>query len=157
MSYQLPAICSVLPAPCSYSFIDPASRFAYSYSSASKFRTESSIILMTHSSLLIVSLFFLGLAFLVSPTFGAQPTLEPILLGYPSPALTELPNYLAVKKGFYTEEGLDIKFVRARSNILVAALFGGSLDYITSVTSSVGGIIGGAPVKILAGVIKNNP
>src|SRR4029077_4834264 len=122
-----------------------------------KFRTETSIILMTHSSLLIVSLCFLSLAFLVSPTFGAQPTLEPILLGYPSPALTELPNYLAVKKGFYTEEGLDIKFVRARSNILVAALVGGSLDYITSVTSSVGGIIGGAPVKILAGVIKNNP
>jgi NitT/TauT family transport system substrate-binding protein len=112
---------------------------------------------MTHSSLLIVSLFFLSLAFFVSPTFSAQPTLEPILLGYPSLALTELPNYLAVKKGFYTEEGLDIKFVRARSNILVAALVGGSLDYITSVTSSVGGIIGGAPVKILAGVIKNNP
>ena len=95
--------------------------------------------------------------FLVPCAFGAQPALEPIVVGYPSPALTELPNYLAVKKGFYAEEGLDIKFVRARSNILVAALVGGSLDYITSITSSISGIIGGAPIKILAGVIKNNP
>src|ERR1043166_8591050 len=104
---------------------------------------------------------FLPLLFLaslpVSLALSAQPALEPILLGYPSPALTELPNYLAVKKNFYAEEGLDIKFVRARSNILVAALVSGSLDYITSITSSIGGIIGGAPVKIVAGGVKNKP
>ena len=100
--------------------------------------------------------FFVAIFLPTATTFGAQ-ALEPIILGYPSPALTELPNYLAVKKNFYAEEGLDIKFVRARSNILVAALVSGSLDYITSITSSIGGIIGGAPVKIVAGVIKNNP
>src|SRR5919199_181403 len=87
----------------------------------------------------------------------AQPASDSVIVGYPSPALTELPNYVAVKKGFYTAEKLDIKFVRARSNILVAALVGGSVDYITSITSSIGGIVGGAPLKILAGVIKNNP
>ena len=101
--------------------------------------------------------FFVAISAPISPAFCAQPGLEPILLGYPSPALTELPNYLAVKKNLYAEEGLDIKFVRARSNILVAALVSGSLDYITSVTSTIGGIIGGAPAKIVAGVIKNNP
>jgi NitT/TauT family transport system substrate-binding protein len=112
---------------------------------------------MTYRNLFVLFVCFLGITFSVSSSFCAQPSPEPILLGYPSPALTELPNYLAVKKGFYTEEGLEIKFVRARSNILVAALVSGSLDYITSVTSTVGGIIGGAPAKILAGVIKNNP
>ncbi len=101
--------------------------------------------------------FFFAIVMPVSMAFPAQPALEPILLGYPSPALTELPNYLAVKKNFYAEEGLEIKFVRARSNVLVAALVSGSLDYITSITSSIGGIIGGAPAKIVAGVIKNNP
>jgi NitT/TauT family transport system substrate-binding protein len=101
--------------------------------------------------------FFFAIVIPVSTAFPAQPALEPILLGYPSPALTELPNYLAVKKNFYAEEGLETKFVRARSNILVAALVSGSLDYITSITSSIGGIIGGAPAKIVAGIIKNNP
>ena len=78
-------------------------------------------------------------------------------MGYPSPALTELPNYLAVKKGFYTDEGLEAKFVRARSNVLVAALVSGGLDYITSVATSIGGIMGGVPAKIVAGVTRNNP
>jgi NitT/TauT family transport system substrate-binding protein len=87
----------------------------------------------------------------------AQSASDSIIVGYPSPALTELPNYVAVKKGLYTAEKLDIKFVRARSNILVAALVGGSVDYITSITSSIGGIVGGAPIKIVAGIIRNNP
>ena len=112
---------------------------------------------MAYRKLFVLLLSFFGLVSSVSSSFCAQPSLDPILLGYPSPALTELPNYIAVKKGFYTEESLEIKFVRARSNILVAALVGGSLDYITSITSTVGGILGGAPAKILAGVIKNNP
>ena len=86
-----------------------------------------------------------------------QAVAEPIIIGYPSPALTELPNYVAVKKGFYGAEKLETKFVRARSNILVSALLGGSLDYITSITTSIGGIAGGAPLKIVAGVIRNNP
>ncbi len=112
---------------------------------------------MAYRKLFVLFLSFLGVAFSVSSSFCAQPSLEPILVGYPSPAMTELPNYLAVNKGFYANEGLEVKFVRARSNILVAALVGGSLDYVTSITSSIGGIIGGAPAKILAGVIRNNP
>ncbi len=52
-----------------------------------------------------------------------------------------------------SESGLN----SARSNILVAALVSGNLHYITSITTSIGGIIGGAPAKILAGVIRNNP
>jgi len=78
-------------------------------------------------------------------------------VGYPSPALTELPNYLAVNKGFYTNAGLEAKFAHARSNVLVAALVSGGLDYITSVATSIGGIMGGAPAKIVAGVTRNNP
>ena len=97
------------------------------------------------------------MAFSVSSAFCAQPSPDPIIIGYPSPALTELPNYLAVNKGFFTAEGLEAKFVRARSNILVAALVSGSVDYITSITSSIGGIVGGAQAKIVAGVTRNNP
>jgi NitT/TauT family transport system substrate-binding protein len=97
------------------------------------------------------------MAFSVSSSFCAQPSPEQFLMGYPSPALTELPNYLAVNKGFYADEGLEAKFIRARSNVLVAALVSGGLDYITSITTSIGGIMGGVPAKIVAGVTRNNP
>jgi ABC-type nitrate/sulfonate/bicarbonate transport system substrate-binding protein len=86
----------------------------------------------------------------------AQP-LETITIGFPSRSMTELPNQIAVVKGFYREEGLDVRLVQARSNILVAALASGSMDYITSVNSSISGIMSGVPAKVVAIITRNNP
>jgi len=88
---------------------------------------------------------------------AAQAGLEEVIMGYPSRALTELPTHIALKKGLFKSEGLDVKVVQARSNILAAALASGSMGYLTSVTTVVGGIMGGLPAKVIAGVIKNNP
>jgi NitT/TauT family transport system substrate-binding protein len=89
--------------------------------------------------------------------FGGQAALEEVIIGYPSRSLTELPTHLALKKGFFRSEGLDVKLVQARSNILAAALASGSMAYITSVTTVLGAIMGGLPAKVIAGVTKNNP
>ncbi len=75
-------------------------------------------------------------------------------MGYPSRSLTELPTHLALKKGFFRSEGLDMKLVQARSNILAAALASGSMHYLTSVTTVLGAIMGGLPAKVIAGVTK---
>ena len=71
--------------------------------------------------------------------------------------MTELPNHIAAVKGFYREEGIDARLIQARSNVLVAALASGSMDYITSVNSSLGGIMSGVPAKVIAIITKNNP
>ncbi len=89
--------------------------------------------------------------------FAAAASLEPVIIGYPSRSMTELPNYIALKRGFFREERLEPKFVQARSNILVAALASGGLNYVTSVTTSIGGALAGLPVKVVAGITKNNP
>ena len=91
------------------------------------------------------------------PVFAAQPALEEVIIGYPSRSLTELPTHVALKQGFFRQEGLDVKLVQARSNILAAALASGSMAYLTSVTTVLGAIMGGMPAKVIAGVTKNNP
>lgn len=106
---------------------------------------------------LITVLILFCLAVYPFSTFCAQPALEEIIMGYPSRSMTELPHYLAIKKGLYRHEGLEAKFVQAKSNILVAALASGSMDYITSVTTGTGGILGGVPAKVVAGITTNNP
>ena len=105
----------------------------------------------------LIRLLFFWFAVPLSSFFCAPAAAEDVIIGYPSRSMTELPNYLAIKKGFYREEGLEVKFVQAKSNILVAALASGSMDYITSVTSTIGGILAGIPAKVVAGVVKNNP
>jgi NitT/TauT family transport system substrate-binding protein len=94
---------------------------------------------------------------LSEPADAAQAALEEVIVGYPSRSLTELPTHVALKQGFFKTEGLEVKFVQARSNILAAALASGSMGYITSVTTVLGGIMGGLPAKVIAGVTKNNP
>jgi NitT/TauT family transport system substrate-binding protein len=110
----------------------------------------------------LVGFLFVGLIGLIRligpiPVHAAQPALEEVIIGYPSRALTELPTHVALKNGFFRNEGLDVKLVQARSNILAAALASGSMGYITSVTTTLGGIMGGLPAKVIAGVTKNNP
>ena len=106
---------------------------------------------------LICILCLLSLAADSSAAFAAQPAIEEAIIGYPSRSMTELPTHLAAKKGFFRSEGLDVKLVQARSNLLAAALAAGSMAYITSVTTTLGGIMGGLPAKVIAGVTKNNP
>lgn len=106
-------------------------------------------------SLALLSL--LSLLLFAPAGFCAQPVFEDVIIGYPSRSMTELPTYLAIKKGFFREERLEPKFVQARSNILVAALASESMDYVTSMTTSIGGILGGIPAKIVMSITKNNP
>ena len=107
--------------------------------------------------------FLINVACLLSIAVGfhraiaGQASLEEVIIGYPSRSMTELPTHVAAKKGFFRSEGLEVKLVQARSNILAAALTSGSMAYITSVTTTLGGIMGGLPAKVIAGVTKNNP
>jgi NitT/TauT family transport system substrate-binding protein len=105
------------------------------------------------AAVLIIAL----LAFEPVTSYAAQANLEELVIGYPSRSLTELPTHVAAKDGFFRAEGLDVKLVQARSNILAAALASGSMAYVTSVTTVLGGIMGGLPAKVIAGITKNNP
>jgi NitT/TauT family transport system substrate-binding protein len=100
---------------------------------------------------------FLALVVSSPAAFSGQAALEEVIIGYPSRSLTELPTHLALKKGFFRSEGLDVKLVQARSNILAAALASGNMAYLTSVTTTLGAIMGGLPAKVIAGITKNNP
>jgi NitT/TauT family transport system substrate-binding protein len=69
---------------------------------------------------------------------------EVIHIGISSPGLYELPTEIAQRKGFYREENLDIRKVVIRTNLQVAALMAGELDY-----STVSGLIARASIQNL--------
>jgi ABC-type nitrate/sulfonate/bicarbonate transport system substrate-binding protein len=76
---------------------------------------------------------------------------EVVHIGISTPGLYEIPTEIALRKGFYKEEGLDTRKVVVRTGLQVAALVAGELDY-----STVSGIIGratmqGFPVKGVMG------
>ncbi|HEX2385247.1 MAG TPA: ABC transporter substrate-binding protein [Candidatus Binatia bacterium] len=67
---------------------------------------------------------------------------EIVTLGISTIGLYELPTEIAKRKGFYQEEGLEVRKITIRTGIQVAALIAGELDY-----STVSGIVSSASIQ----------
>jgi NitT/TauT family transport system substrate-binding protein len=86
-------------------------------------------------------------AFTVSIVFvlalcGTAVRAEIVTLGISTVGLYELPTEIAKRKGFYQEEGLEVRKIAVRTGIQVAALLAGELDY-----STVSGIVSSASIQ----------
>ncbi len=76
---------------------------------------------------------------------------EVVHVGISTPGLYEIPTEIAQRKGFYREENLDVRKVVIRTNLQVAALIAGELDYSTVSGLIARASIQGLPVKGVMG------
>ena len=76
---------------------------------------------------------------------------EVVHIGISTPGLYEIPTEIARRKGFYKDEGLDIRKVVMRTNLQVPALMAGELDYSTVSGLIARASIQGLPVKGVMG------
>ena len=76
---------------------------------------------------------------------------EVVHIGISTPGLYEIPTEIAQRKGFYKEEGLDVRKVVLRTNLQVPALMAGELDYSTVSGLIARASIQGLPVKGVMG------
>src|SRR2546426_7316030 len=72
----------------------------------------------------------------------AETRSEVVYMGISTPGLYEIPTEISLRKGFYKEEGLEVRKVVVRTGLHVPALLAGELDY-----STVSGIIGRASIQ----------
>src|SRR5262249_24184326 len=75
---------------------------------------------------------------------------DKIKIGVPELNAQYLPFHLAERKGFFREDGLQGEVIRINPTVALAALVSGELDYWTVVGNSVGAVIQGAPLRVLA-------
>jgi ABC-type nitrate/sulfonate/bicarbonate transport system substrate-binding protein len=71
------------------------------------------------------------------------------VLGTSARHLGNLPIYLAQAHGLFAGEGLDVEVVTARTDVTIAALVAGEMDYTTAINTSLAAIIGGSPLVVL--------
>jgi ABC-type nitrate/sulfonate/bicarbonate transport system substrate-binding protein len=97
-------------------------------------------------------MFFLALALVIALLASATPArAEVVHIGISTPGLYEIPTEIAQRKGFYKEEGLDVRKVVIRTTLQVAALMAGELDYSTVSGNIARASIQGLPVKGVMG------
>jgi NitT/TauT family transport system substrate-binding protein len=81
---------------------------------------------------------------------------ERIRLGYSGPSMGNIPLLMAAKKGFLADEGFYIEFIQTRSNVSIAAVLTGDMQYTSATVSSSSAAGRGVPIKVVA-VIVNRP
>ena len=81
---------------------------------------------------------------------GAAP--ERVMIGTPSRGLFEFPVVVALRKGFYKDEGLNADKVQMQPAIGVKALVSGDIDYLLAWGSTLRAAVTGVPIKVVAGM-----
>jgi ABC-type nitrate/sulfonate/bicarbonate transport system substrate-binding protein len=82
-----------------------------------------------------------------APSRPAQ--IETIKVAFAADAAIYGPYFIAMDKGYFAEEGLEIEIVKAGGGVSTPALVSGELQYSTSATSVVSAAIQGAAVKVI--------
>lgn len=76
---------------------------------------------------------------------------EIVHIGISTVGLYELPTEIALRKGFYKEEGLEVRKVAIRTGLHVAALLAGELDYSTVTGIILSATLQGMPFRTVMG------
>ena len=77
--------------------------------------------------------------------YGAE---RPIRIVYPGISIGAMVPALAIDKGFFQQEGLQVEFIVMPTSTGIAALTG-EVDYATTASSAIGAAVRGLPIKIL--------
>jgi len=92
-----------------------------------------------------VSLLFL----LVSAGAADSQKLEKVRVTFASMGAIYYPHFIAVGKGYYREEGIEIEIIKAGGGVATPALASGEVQFSTSSGSALAGIIRGLPLKVV--------
>jgi ABC-type nitrate/sulfonate/bicarbonate transport system substrate-binding protein len=90
---------------------------------------------------------FLSGAFWPTTELAAQT--QKVRISISSRSNTSVPYYVAVSKGFFREEGMDVEIIQANPRLGVMALINGDVAFTGTFVSTVRGILSGFPLKII--------
>jgi NitT/TauT family transport system substrate-binding protein len=104
---------------------------------------------------LAVSVALFGvLLLIVGSALAAQPT--KVRISYSSRSNSNTPFIIALNKGFFAEEGMDVELIQVNPRLGATAVINGDLDFTTTFGTTLRGIVGGFPIKFVAVSVKKS-
>lgn len=98
---------------------------------------------------------FLALVILAALTMlsngNAAPAAERVTIATPSRGLFEFPVVVAMRRGFFKDEGIDVDKVQMQPALGVKALISGDVDYLLAWGSALRAAVTGVPIKAVLG------
>ncbi|MEO6163828.1 MAG: ABC transporter substrate-binding protein [Candidatus Binatia bacterium] len=90
-------------------------------------------------------------ALTILTTGDPAPAAERVTIATPSRGLFEFPVVVAMRKGFYKDEGIDVDKIQMQPAIGVKALMSGDVDYLLAWGSALRAAVSGVPIKAVLG------
>jgi NitT/TauT family transport system substrate-binding protein len=72
-----------------------------------------------------------------------------VRLAYPTRSMSLLHIQVAVEKGFFVKQGLDVEAIQIRSAVSLPALIGNEIQYMTSIGTGIRAAAKGLPIKVV--------
>jgi len=107
---------------------------------------------LQRDNLFRLNAWFAGVALLFVCSTEAIHAAERVSIATPSRGLFEFPVVVAMRKGFYKEEGIDIDKVQMQPALGVKALLTGDVDYLLAWGSALRAAVTGVPIKNVVGI-----
>ena len=86
----------------------------------------------------------------------SSPAADKIRISVTNFNMSFLPSGLAVKRGFFKDEGIEAEIIRMNANVAINALASGDTDYTMIFGSVVRAAIRGLPMKVVASLIDGS-
>lgn len=88
--------------------------------------------------------------------FSAE-TAQKVRIAYASRSSSAMPQYMALQKGFFKAEGLDVEIIQMNPRLGATAVVNGDVSFATPFTSTFRGILQGFPMKLVFIHLKKGP
>ena len=88
---------------------------------------------------------------IISLVGNPAPAAERVTIATPSRGLFEFPVVVAMRKGFYRDEGIEVDKIQMQPAVGVKALISGDVDYLLAWGSALRAAVSGVPIKAVLG------
>jgi ABC-type nitrate/sulfonate/bicarbonate transport system substrate-binding protein len=102
-------------------------------------------------------IFSLALLFGLAHFASAAETAPKVRIAYASRSSSAMPQYMAVQKGFFKAEGLDVEIIQMNPRLGATAVVNGDVAFATPFTSTFRGVLQGFPMKLVFIHLKKGP
>jgi NitT/TauT family transport system substrate-binding protein len=93
----------------------------------------------------------------MAPLARGAETPPKVRIAYASRSSSAMPQYMALQKGFFKAEGLDVEIIQMNPRLGATAVVNGDVAFATPFTSTFRGVLQGFPMKLVFIHLKKGP